>query len=144
RPARGRRGRVADAAAAGVRQEDVLGQRLSAIVPSIAGMDWNDLLIEQADFHWRNQLRPRLEGLTDDEYRWEPVPGAWNVRPRGEAVTRMAAGGGDLVVDWEWPEPVPPPVTTIAWRFAHIIVGVFGTRNASHFGGPPADYLTWQ
>src|SRR5262249_2834185 len=38
--------------------------------------------------------------------------------------------------------PVPPPVTTIAWRLGHVIVGVFGQRNASHFGGPPMDYET--
>jgi hypothetical protein len=54
----------------------------------------------------------------------------------------MAAGAGDLVLDYEHPAPVPPPVTTIAWRLAHVIVGVFGQRNASHFGGPPIDYLT--
>jgi hypothetical protein len=29
-------------------------------------------------------------------------------------------------------------VTTIAWRLAHLIVGVFAARSASHFGGPPA------
>jgi hypothetical protein len=35
-------------------------------------------------------------------------------------------------------------VTTIAWRLAHIIVGCLGARNASHFGGPPADYQTFE
>ena len=49
----------------------------------------------------------------------------------------MAAGGGDLVADFEYPEPDPAPVTTIAWRIAHIRVGVFGQRNASHFGRRP-------
>ena len=39
------------------------------------------------------------------------------------------------------PEPDPPPVTTIAWRLGHVIVGVLGMRAASHFGGPPVDYL---
>ena len=34
-------------------------------------------------------------------------------------------------------------MTTIAWRLAHIIVGVFGARNAGHFGGPPVDYQTF-
>lgn len=34
-------------------------------------------------------------------------------------------------------------MTTIAWRLAHVIVGVFGSRNATHFGSPPADYETW-
>ena len=35
------------------------------------------------------------------------------------------------------------PFTTIAWRLAHVIVGVFAMRNHSHFGGPPADYQSW-
>jgi len=87
-------------------------------------------------------VRPGLDGLTDDEYFWEPVPGAWSIRPRAEARTAMAAGGGDLVADFEMPEPVPAPVTTIAWRMGHVIVGIFGARNANHFGGPPMDYLT--
>ena len=27
-------------------------------------------------------------------------------------------------------------MTTIAWRIAHLVVGVLGARNAAHFGGP--------
>jgi hypothetical protein len=46
------------------------------------------------------------------------------------------------VADFEYPEPVPAPVTTIAWRLGHVIVGVLGERNASHFGGPPISYQT--
>ena len=42
-------------------------------------VDWKFQLAEQLDWHWREQLRPRLNGLTDEEYRWEPVPRAWNV-----------------------------------------------------------------
>ena len=41
------------------------------------------------------------------------------------------------------PEPEPPPVTTIAWRLAHVIVGVFGERNHSHFDGPEISYPTF-
>ena len=52
----------------------------------------------------------------------------------------MAAGGGEFVMDFEYPEPEPAPVTTIAWRLGHVTVGVFGMRNASHFGGPAIDY----
>ncbi|MCD2193061.1 DinB family protein [Actinomycetospora endophytica] len=102
-------------------------------------MIWNDLLGDQLRFHWEHSLRPRLDGLTDDEYRWEPVPGAWNVRPRSEART-APVGGGDMVIDFAFPPPEPPPVTTIAWRLAHVIVGVFAMRTASHFGGQPADW----
>ncbi|MCP2202679.1 DinB superfamily protein [Lentzea flava] len=104
---------------------------MSAIGSTVVGMDWNKQLTDQLDFHWRVQLRPRLEGLTDEEYFWQPVPGAWTVHEDGS-------------IDWEYPTPEPAPVTTIAWRMAHIIVGVLNMRTASHFGGPPADYQTWQ
>jgi hypothetical protein len=36
-------------------------------------VDWNFQLAQQLDWHWREQPRPRLNGLTDEEYRWEPV-----------------------------------------------------------------------
>ncbi|MCG5431913.1 DinB family protein [Mycobacterium sp. MYCO198283] len=85
----------------------------------------------QLDEHWRQQLRPRLDGLTDDEYFWEPVPHCWTVHPDGG-------------VDFAYPPPQPEPFTTIAWRLAHVIVGVFAMRNHSHFGGPPASYDTWR
>lgn len=52
----------------------------------------------------------------------------------------MAAGGGELLADFEYPEPNPPPFTTIAWRLAHVTIGVFGMGNAAHFGAPAVDY----
>jgi hypothetical protein len=55
-------------------------------------------------------------------------------------VEHPTAGRGSH--DFEFPEPVPAPVTTIAWRLGHVIVGIFGARNASHFGGPAMDYST--
>lgn len=106
------------------------------------GMDWTTQLLEQLTWHWEHHVRPGLAGLTDEEYLWEPAPGSWSLRPRGESTTSMAAGGGDWVADFDYPEPVPAPVTTIAWRLGHVIVGVFGERNASHFGGPPISYQT--
>jgi hypothetical protein len=105
--------------------------------------DWDVRLREQLDFHYRYLVRPRLEGLTDGEYFWEPAPGSWSIRPRDEATSSHAAGAGDLVMDYAWPEPDPAPVTTIAWRVAHIVVACLAARTASHFGGPPADYPTW-
>lgn len=107
-------------------------------------VDWTEQLAYQMTFHWENQLRPRLDGLTDDEYLWEPSPGSWNVRPRGTATTAMAAGSGDFVIDFEFPAPEPAPLTTIAWRLGHVIVGVLAVRNQNHFGGPPAEYNTWE
>jgi hypothetical protein len=105
-------------------------------------LDWNAQLLDQLESHWQRQLRPRLAGLTDAEYLWEPVPDAWNVRPRADG-DRTSPGTGPFTVDFAYPEPAPPPVTTIAWRLAHLIVGVLGMRNASHFGGPPMDYSTF-
>lgn len=104
------------------------------------GMDWNRYLAEQLDWHWNAALRPRLDGLTDDEYRWEPVPGCWSVRPREQSSAPIAAGAGQYVVEFAFPQPDPAPVTTIAWRMAHIIVGCLGQRTASHFGGPEMTY----
>jgi len=103
-------------------------------------IDWNRVLADQLDWHWQHQLRPRLDGLTDEEYFWEPVAGCWNVRPRTAGTPATAPGSGDYTVDFAFPQPDPPPVTTIAWRLAHVIVGCFGVRNAAHFGGPPVDY----
>ena len=94
---------------------------------------WNPLLLDQLEFHWQHGLRPRLEGLTDDEYFWEPVPGAWSLRP----------GAGGLTIDFAHPAPEPAPVTTIAWRLGHILVGCLAMRSASHFGREPTDYGSW-
>lgn len=104
----------------------------------------NAVLLDQLTFHWNTHLRPKLEGLTDDEYFWEPVAGCWSVRPRADATAPVLGGSGDFVSEFAFPEPDPAPVTTIAWRLVHLIVGVFGMRNASHFGGPPIDYLTYE
>ncbi|MFB9719683.1 DinB family protein [Planobispora longispora] len=106
-------------------------------------MNWNHLLTEQLDWHWENHLRPGLDGLTDDEYFWEPVDGCWSVRPRGAAGAPIAAGSGDLVIEFAIPEPDPAPVTTIAWRLGHLIVGVLGGRAGSHFGAPAVDYRSF-
>src|SRR5438309_2266880 len=103
---------------------------------------WGPLLLEQLTSHWEAQLRPNLDGLTDDEYLWEPIDNCWNLRRRGEERTAMTGGSGDWVLEWAFPEPDPAPVTTIAWRLGHITVGLFGMRNASHFGGPPMNYET--
>jgi DinB superfamily len=105
-------------------------------------LDWTHELVEQVDRHWRDQLRPRYDRLGDEEYLWEAVTNTWNLHPRGQGRTEPEYGGGELVIDFAHPEPVPAPVTTIAWRLAHVVVGVLGARVASHFGGPPMDYQT--
>jgi DinB superfamily len=56
------------------------------------------------------RVRGRLDGMGDDEYLWEPVPGCWSVRRLGER----------WEIEREVPPPSPAPVTTIAWRTWHI------------------------
>ncbi|MFE1765616.1 DinB family protein [Streptomyces angustmyceticus] len=105
--------------------------------------NWNPLLRDQLAWHWTHQLRPRLDGLTDAEYFWEPVPDCWNVRPRGTGSAPVRAGSGAMTIDFAMPEPDPAPFTTIAWRLGHVIVGVLAMRNAAHFGRTPTDYQSF-
>lgn len=88
-------------------------------------------LFQQLGWHWDNQLRVRFDGLTDDEYFWEPVPDSWSVRE---------TSSGIFEADFTWPQPEPAPVTTIAWRMAHVAFGVLGFRANWHFGDRS---LTW-
>jgi hypothetical protein len=64
----------------------------------------------------------------------------WSVRPRAEAVSSHAGGAGELVADIAFPEPEPAPLTSIAWRLAHLSVGVFGIRASAHFGDGSTTY----
>ncbi|GAB3574115.1 DinB family protein [Amycolatopsis endophytica] len=106
--------------------------------------DLNRSLREQWEWHWNHQIRARLDGLTDDEYFWSPVPGAWNVRRRGTSTAPVQAGAGDFTIDYAFPTPEPAPFTTIAWRLGHVIVGVLALRNAAHFGAPATSYDDWE
>jgi hypothetical protein len=109
-----------------------------------APVDWKALLLDQLEWHWDNHLHPRLAGISDEEFVWEPVPNCWSVRPRDRATSPMAAGAGDVVVDFAWAEPDPVPFTTLAWRMAHVSI-VLAQRAANHFGVPDTvDYPTVQ
>jgi hypothetical protein len=77
---------------------------------------WAPLIVSQLEFYWDVHLRPRLDGLTDEEYLWEPVTDCWSLRPDGH---------GGLALDTAWPAPEPSPVTTIAWRMTHIAADCF-------------------
>lgn len=56
-------------------------------------------------------LLARLDGLTNDEYRWEPAAGMWSVRGTGD----------DAAVDFDPDRDIDPaPMTTIAWRLWHL------------------------
>jgi hypothetical protein len=58
-----------------------------------------------------SRLRRRLEGLTDDEFFWEPIPGCWTIyedRP------------GHWTYHYAIPDPKPAPVTSIGWQVVHL------------------------
>ena len=75
-------------------------------------------------------LRRRVEGLDENEFLWEPVPGCWTVHL--DAAERWVA-------DYELPEPEPAPFTTIAWRLVH--VATCKVMYHEYAFGPGA--LTW-
>lgn len=101
-------------------------------------IDWNGEVVDQLESHWQNRLRPRLDGLTDQEYFWQPVPDCWTVSQRGASTAPMSLGSGDFTWDFGAPRD-PEPMTTIAWRLAHLIVG-FAETNGAHFGGRPTGF----
>lgn len=63
--------------------------------------------MDQLQSHWQDRLRPRLNDLTDNELFWLPISSAQPVESR-------------------------EPVTTIAWRLAHL-VEVLGPPTIPHF-----------
>lgn len=86
------------------------------------GMNVMASLLRTVDDTW-NQLSHRLEGLTVDEYLWTPVDGCWTVR----------SVDGVATADWAEPDPVPAPVTTIAWRMWHLAVDALDSYSSRLF-----------
>jgi hypothetical protein len=103
-------------------------------------------LLEQYD-HATQRLLARLRGpvvdsgdgneipvppLSDDEYRWEPAPGAWSVRRKAEGPgpgATVLVGAGEWGRDGGRPHPYPPPITTIAWRMHHLTDMLLGRAD---------------
>lgn len=59
-----------------------------------------------------------VDGLSDQEFFWEPVTPCWSIRRREDAVPGW--GTGAWVCEDGWPPPDPVPVTTIGWRIVHL------------------------
>ena len=105
-------------------------------------IDWNGEVLDQVESHWQQRLRPRLDGLSDDEYFWQPVPGCWTISRRGESQAPISYGPGDFTWDYGPVTVDPEPMTTIAWRLGHLIE-CLASMNSSHFGGPEASVETF-
>lgn len=95
----------------------------------------NDVMRTLEDVRARTMAR--LEGLTDAEYLWEPVPDCWTVRTGQDGVFRADAVPAE--------DPVPAPVTTIAWRMWHIGADCLRGYCAHFFADEDAgsDQLRW-
>lgn len=95
------------------------------MIAAVTTLDFKHELIDQLDWYWNQMLMPRLEGLTDEEYLWEPAAGCWSIRRSDDGSWEPQQGN-----------PIPPepePVTTIAWRMAHI-AEMLMRRSANQFG----------
>ncbi|GEL98496.1 DinB family protein [Cellulomonas terrae] len=73
----------------------------------------------QLEFSWW-ELGQRLETVTQDEFTWEPAPGALSVRRRGESTAPRTFGVGEWVVEWPASGDDSPGPRTIAWLVAHL------------------------
>lgn len=104
-------------------------------------MDWNSEVREQIETHWHQRLRPRLDGMSDKEYFWQPFPGCWTISRRGESTAPISYGSGEFTWDFG-PASDVEPITTIAWRLGHLIE-CLASMNAAHFGGPQTSVETF-
>jgi DinB family protein len=92
-------------------------------VRSIPTQSLSEIILEGLDNAW-NPLLERLAGISDDEYTWEPVANCWTIRTSDD---------GSMVADWADPDPIPAPVTTIAWRCWHIAVDCLDSYSSRLF-----------
>lgn len=69
-----------------------------------------DLISRQMQWAYE-EVWNRVQGISEEEYFWEPVPGCWTVYPTGD---------GKWTYHYDLPAPEPHPLTTIAWRVVHI------------------------
>ncbi len=57
------------------------------------------------------RLRARVEGLTDEEFFWQPLPDSWTI---------YEDKPGHWTYHYAIPEPDPAPLTTIGWQLVHL------------------------
>ena len=97
------------------------------LVPLLEQFDWACLRLlnrmSGPEVDSGNGIPVAVQPMTDEEYRWEPVPG-WSVRRREDGPgpgANVLLGAGEWARDSAEPRhPYPPPFTTIAWRLTHI------------------------
>jgi hypothetical protein len=83
-------------------------------------------LLSSLDYVW-GRIEQRLAGLTTEEYLWEPAAGCWSIRSEPDGP----------MAEYDYPEPEPPPVTTIAWRTWHIGLACLAEYTEKGLGSWP-------
>lgn len=96
-------------------------------------VDLHQLVFTGFDYVY-DRLRDRIADLDDAESFWEPVPDMWTIREVD----------GRWLADWARPDPVPAPVTTIAWRVWHV-ADCLASYVAPHLGEwpLPGEFRDW-
>jgi hypothetical protein len=88
--------------------------------PDLADMTTGIEVLRSAFAASSDTLRRVLDGVSDEEFFWEPVGGCWTVHRRAQDRGVSVDGSGEWVLDYEPSQPKPAPFTTIAWRTVHI------------------------
>jgi hypothetical protein len=98
----------------------------------------------------RFTLTHAWEGLTDEEFLWEPMPGCWTVRPVEEARTPTPFVVGAWAADFDSalaaasaPGKATEPLTSIAWLFWHVGSMPGRTAQLDFLGGDHTTESAW-
>ena len=97
-----------------------------------------DDLISHSTYTWQ-RLETRLDGLTDEEYLWSPIPGCWSIHVLADDT---------WVVDGDLWQGAKPPFTNLAWRIAHLI-DIYGSARTGRWlradvTAPPVNDKGWR
>jgi hypothetical protein len=96
-------------------------------------------LMERIELFTLERLWDRL---SDDEFFWEPAPGAWGVRRREDCRSATPFGGGAWVADFDHEVALAAdegkavePITTVGWLLWHIGSVPDRLTQVDFFGG---------
>jgi hypothetical protein len=109
-----------------------------------------ETLLEMMFFIERFTLRRAWSGLTDDELLWEPMEGAWTVRPANERRTATPFVSGTMAADFDASVAMAAdggdtaePLTSIAWLFWHVGSQPGRAAELDLFGGAHSPVTGW-
>jgi uncharacterized damage-inducible protein DinB len=92
----------------------------------------------QLSWHWDAHVRPRLDGLGDDEYLWEPAPGFTTIAWRMGHVTEVFAdrcarhfGGPPVDAPGTYPPRAADALTALDAAYAAWITAVAALDDAA-------------